>query len=57
MKMKYNTDVLVCIADIDECLTANLCSDICVNTDGGYGCSCNNGSRLEENQISCQGMS
>lgn len=31
-------------ADIDECGTdASSCSQICINTEGSYDCSCNDG--------------
>ena len=47
--------------DIDECddtLDLNQCSepDKCLNTDGGYVCSCSIGSRLENDGRTCARM-
>ena len=42
-------------ADIDECLGANDCQQICINTAGSYYCECNDGFILDSNEHSCKG--
>ncbi len=43
-------------ADINECLTDNGgCDHICINTEGSFSCSCQNGFELENDQFSCSG--
>jgi hypothetical protein len=47
-----------CIADVDECATdSHQCNptQICINTEGGYTCSCTDGYWLLEGQ--CLGKS
>ena len=42
--------------DINECLTNNAgCSDICVNTDGSYQCTCGSGFELDSDNHTCKG--
>lgn len=46
--------------DVNECnpsLNLNLCSDpdTCVNSDGGYECSCSPGFKLENDMRTCKG--
>ena len=48
--------VFVPPADIDECLSSNgLCAQRCINTEGSYSCSCNNGFFLDSNGRTCSG--
>ena len=42
-------------ADINECLGANNCQQICLNTAGSYYCECTNGFVLDSNGHSCKG--
>ncbi|MCH9664554.1 MAG: hypothetical protein K0U41_01755 [Gammaproteobacteria bacterium] len=43
--------------DIDECsLNANLCHQICTNTDGSYTCECNEGYQLMDDGFNCEGV-
>ena len=41
--------------DINECLTTNECQQECVNTEGNYKCSCNQGFNLNIDNRSCDG--
>ena len=42
--------------DIDECMVIiNLCQQLCINTDGGYFCACNDGYQLIEGTNQCEG--
>ena len=42
--------------DIDECAVLNAnCSQVCVNTNGSYYCSCYPGYRLEADNRTCDG--
>lgn len=45
--------------DINECLAAtdNACSDICVNEDYSYACSCFTGTSLAQDGMNCGGKS
>ena len=44
------------IPDIDECAqNATLCGQLCVNTDGSYFCSCEDGYELVEGTNQCRG--
>ena len=57
MLIKVNFDHITCIADIDECLEeADLCHQMCTNTDGSYTCQCREGFRLEVDGRNCIGM-
>ena len=42
-------------ADINECLGANDCQQICLNTAGSYYCECNDGFVLDSDEHSCKG--
>lgn len=45
------------IKDIGECLTgAHNCSQICVETTGGYRCSCSDGYELGDDGVTCEGV-
>jgi len=41
--------------DINECSGRNNCSDVCVNTAGGFYCTCKSGYELSSDQITCIG--
>ena len=44
------------LLDIDECAqNATLCGQLCVNTDGSYFCSCEDGYELVEGTTQCRG--
>lgn len=44
-------------SDIDECQTLTLCEHgVCVNTDGGYQCRCDDGFTLSTSRKKCLGM-
>ena len=45
------------LIDIDECLNASNCEQICTNTDGSFVCGCLSGYRLIEDTNNCAGMS
>ncbi|XP_064384249.1 uncharacterized protein LOC135333252 isoform X3 [Halichondria panicea] len=50
----YTGNSLTCL-DIDECsLNANLCHQICTNTDGSYTCECNEGYQLMDDGFNCE---
>ena len=41
---------------MDECLTgADDCEQICLNLEGSFECSCNDGYELDENGRNCTG--
>ena len=40
--------------DIDECSSSDVCAHNCVNFDGGYECSCEDGFVLGEDGMSCE---
>ena len=43
-------------SDIDECAeNEDNCTDICINTIGGFNCSCSTGLELQQDGISCAG--
>lgn len=49
-----DTDMRTCI-DFDECSTEkHNCSDLCLNTDGGYRCSCPSGLVLSSDERTCE---
>ena len=49
-------DVFCCVLDVDECAThADNCEVGCVNTDGSFQCTCNEGYKLQQNGHSCEG--
>ena len=33
-----------------------MCSDVCINDDGGYSCQCPSGKTLSKNDLQCGGM-
>ena len=46
----------VFVIDIDECfLNSTLCDQLCINTDGGYFCSCRSGYQLIAGSSQCEG--
>ena len=47
----------VCV-DVNECEREedNMCSDVCINDDGGYSCQCPSGKTLSKNDLQCGGM-
>ena len=47
--------LLLFFADIDECLTDNICQHKCRNVQGTYFCTCNRGYQLREDKRSCEG--
>ena len=48
--------VILLHADINECVqNTSLCQQLCINTDGGYTCSCRSGYQLIEGTNQCQG--
>ncbi|XP_014291555.1 vitellogenin receptor isoform X1 [Halyomorpha halys] len=40
--------------DIDECITFGRCDQICINTNGGYNCSCIEGYRFDNDLKKCK---
>ena len=50
-----NTNAVV-LVDIDECtLEIDSCEHSCVNTNGSYTCTCNEGYELDTDGLSCNG--
>ena len=48
--------VFISKPDIDECAqNSTICEQLCVNTDGGYFCSCDDGYELIEGTNQCIG--
>ncbi len=44
------------VIDLDECMSYNgNCSDICVNTVGGFHCECMAGWKLQRDNKTCAG--
>ena len=44
------------LSDVDECMELNGgCHQICINTEGSFNCSCNEGFELQSDMITCQG--
>ena len=43
------------ITDINEC-TTQPCEQRCANTPGSFECSCDDGYRLENNELTCSGV-
>ena len=49
--------LFVFFTDLNECAINNgNCSQVCVNTDGSYFCSCSNGYSLNANARTCSGI-
>ena len=44
------------IAEEDECAKPDTCDQICTNTAGSYGCSCNAGYVLSSDKKTCSGL-
>ena len=44
------------LLDIDECNTADICEEVCINLPGSYGCTCAEGRVLGDDDRSCKGM-
>ena len=44
------------LLDVDECLTASTCEQICTNTDGSFVCGCFAGYRLMADTGNCEGI-
>ena len=54
---KYNMHYIYCHPDIDECSDGrHNCSQVCINTTGGFNCECNNGFLLDTDGVTCNGM-
>lgn len=47
------TSLLFAQTDVDECADTTKCSQICVNTDGSFFCSCSDGYYLADDQTQC----
>ena len=44
------------VTDVNECAGAAGCSQGCVNEDGGFRCTCQQGYRLHQDGTTCNGM-
>ncbi|KAG7505390.1 low-density lipoprotein receptor [Solea senegalensis] len=42
--------------DIDECAEADVCSQICINHDGGYKCECEEGYQVDPSTKACKAV-
>ena len=42
--------------DINECNEGSRCDQLCINTNGSYYCSCNEGYSLKDDGKSCKGI-
>ena len=52
-----SVDIKRSFADIDECTVGTArCSHTCLNTDGGYTCSCSGGYLLQPNNHTCRDL-
>ena len=51
--------VLLFLSDIDECTSDSAeCSEVCVNTNGSFYCSCHEpGYKIAADGVNCTGMS
>ena len=48
---------IYCHPDIDECsVGTHNCSQVCINTAGGFNCECNKGFLLDTDGVTCNGM-
>lgn len=46
---------ICCFIDINECQGRHNCSQVCVNTEGSYICSCQTGYSLNNDSVTCEG--
>ena len=54
--VRFMIIIFLIFLDINECIAnTNNCSQVCVNNDGGFTCSCKEGYRLANDRISCEG--
>ena len=53
---QISVNVYFVLADINECASDgdNDCDQVCFNTYGSYGCRCNPGYELNEDEKTCQ---
>ena len=52
----FSSSIFFLYSDINECSSGtHNCSQVCVNNDGGFSCSCYEGYRLGNDMISCEG--
>ena len=52
----FSSSIFFLYSDINECSSGtHNCSQVCVNNDGGFSCSCYEGYRLGNDRISCEG--
>ena len=42
--------------DVNECMLEPPCQQLCNNTEGSFVCTCENGFRLNEDGVTCNGM-
>ena len=55
LSIHYNT--VQYFLDIINCVSgSNLCDQICNELEGGYSCSCEDGYRLRNDNVSCEGI-
>ena len=48
---------IYCHPDTDECsVGTHNCSQVCINTAGGFNCECYNGFILDTDGVTCNGM-
>lgn len=54
----YNIDIDECGEEIDHCDETGPAPAQCINTDGGYTCSCDihSGYKLSQNNQTCEGI-
>ena len=58
-KLSCSTTALTVVlsTDVDECAEGtHNCSNLCVNTPGGFQCSCPVGYQLSESGLTCEGI-
>ena len=53
-----NLQFLMFLADLDECHKKSYhdCSQMCINTEGGFYCFCEEGYQLLSDNKTCEGM-
>ena len=49
--------VLHSLSDIMDCIngTNEICEQTCIELEGGFSCGCNDGYRLNSDNVSCEG--